>query len=225
MTIWNIHFLNARHNLTRALSEIRAAARDAVAKASAHVELPAFDLVVRAQAEGVIPDWGMRGTAPAPGVIELALNPARLDHALVVRTLVHEFHHLIRWDGPGYGRSLGEALVSEGLAGHFVLQVLGGRPDPWDATVPSSGLTRRVIKEWSRLDYNHGEWFFGKGDIRKWSGYGFGHKLVAEFMARHPGKDPVTLAHRKADNFRAIVRQMTEDESDKAGPPKQATQD
>lgn len=221
MTIWNIHFLNARHDLTRVLSEVRAAARDAVAKASAHVELPAFDLVVRAQAEGIPADWGMRAATPAPGVIELALNPARLDHGLILRALMREFHHLIRWDGPGQSRSLGEALVSEGLAGHFVLQVLGGKPDPWDAAVPSSGLGRRAIKEWARLDYNHAEWFLGTGELRKWSGYGFGHKLLAEFMARNPGADPVTLAHRKADDFRAIARQIAEGEGSDSAPASQ----
>jgi uncharacterized protein YjaZ len=219
MTVWNIHFLNARDDLTGVLPEIRAAARDAVAQVADHAELPRFDLVLRAQVEGVIPDWGLRGAAPAPGVIEIVLTPARFDPDLMVRTLVREFHHLIRRDGPNPGRSLGDALVGAGLAGHFVLQVLGGKPDPWDATAPASGLARRAIKEWSRLDFSHDDWFLGKGDIRKWSGYGLGHKLVAEFMTRNPGENAVTLAHRKADDFRAIVRQMVDGENGGAEPP------
>ena len=52
MTVWNIHFLNARDDLTGVLPEIRAAARDAVARVADHAELPRFDLVLRAQVEG-----------------------------------------------------------------------------------------------------------------------------------------------------------------------------
>ncbi|WP_299910873.1 hypothetical protein [uncultured Paracoccus sp.] len=47
MTIWHLHLLNARHQLTRILPEIRATARQAVALVSAHAGLPRFDLVVR----------------------------------------------------------------------------------------------------------------------------------------------------------------------------------
>lgn len=207
MTIWHIHLLNARHQLTRILPDLRATARQAVALVSAHADLPRFDLVIRSGTD-IIPEWGMGGHAPAPGIIEVTLNPDRFDPAPLTRTLVHEMHHLIRWDGPGYGKSLGDALVSEGLAGHFVLQVLGGKPDPWDATTPSSGVARRAMNEWSRLQYDHAEWFFGKGKIRKWSGYGLGHRLVAEHLSHNPDADAVTLAHTRADSFREAMRRL-----------------
>ena len=135
MSIYNIHFLNARNALTGMMPEARAAAREAVTAASEHADLPPFDLVIRAGDE-VMTGWGIGGCAPAPGQIQITLDPARYAPEPFIRTLVHELHHLIRWDGPGYGKTLGEALVSEGLAGHFVLQVLGGKPDPWDAVAP-----------------------------------------------------------------------------------------
>ncbi len=218
MTVWNIHLLNARHGLTQIMPEVRAATREAIALASRHVDLPRFDLVVRSQPGGGIPEWGIGGQAPAPGIIEVTINPERMfDPALLIRTLVHEMHHLIRWDGPGYGRSLGEALVSEGLAGQFVLQVLGGKPDPWDATAPSSGVARRAMNEWSRLDYDHAEWFFGKGKIRKWSGYGLGYRLISEYLANAPDHDAVTLAKAKADTFRAAMRQLAKNDGGDQG--------
>ncbi|MFD2813587.1 DUF2268 domain-containing putative Zn-dependent protease [Paracoccus aerius] len=67
------------------------------------------------------------------------MNPARFAPDAFGRALVRQLAHLLRWNGPGYGRSLGEALVSEGLAGHFVLQVLGGQPDATDAVRPAQG--------------------------------------------------------------------------------------
>ena len=208
VAIWQIHMLNARHGLTRILSEVRQATRDAVDVTTNHTDLPVFDLVIKPKPGGGIPAWGIGGYAPAPGLIEITLDPDRFAADLFIRTLVHEFHHLIRWDGPGYGKSLGEALVSEGLAGHFTQHVLGGDPDPWDATRPAAGAARAAMNEWARLDYNHAHWFFGAGDLRKWSGYGLGHMLVAEHLSRFPDQDAVTLAHVKADEFRPAMRRL-----------------
>ncbi|MCF3974193.1 DUF2268 domain-containing putative Zn-dependent protease [Paracoccus salsus] len=208
MTIWNIHLLNARLDLTRVLPDIRAAAREAVAAVSEHADLPPFDLVVHGLPGGGTIEWGVAGDAPSPGLVRITLNPDRFDPAPLIRTLVRSMHHLIRWEGPGYGRSLGEALVSEGLAGHFVGQVLGGRTDPWDAVTPAPGLARRALNEWARLDYDHARWFAGKGDIRKWTGYGLGHRLVVEHLAQNVDQDPVTLAQARADMFRPAMRRL-----------------
>ena len=112
MSIYNIHFLNARNALTGVMPETRAAAREAVAAAEDHTPLPRFDLVIRTGDE-VMTGWGIGGCAPAPGQIQITLDPARFAPEPFIRTLVHELHHLIRWDGPGYGKSLGEALVSK----------------------------------------------------------------------------------------------------------------
>ncbi|MBA4492371.1 DUF2268 domain-containing putative Zn-dependent protease [Paracoccus sp. S1E-3] len=215
MSIFNIHYLNSRNNLTRVIPELRAAAREAVAAAEEHAALPRFDLVVR-DGKDVMTGWGIGGCAPAPGQIQITLDPARFAPEPFIRTLVHELHHLIRWDGPGYGKTLGEALVSEGLAGHFVLQVLGGKPDPWDAVAPSDGLTRRAMNEWARLAYDHAEWFFGKGKVRRWSGYGLGHRLIAEYLSQHPDEDAATLANTPVDRFRAAMRKLanSDDTSD-----------
>lgn len=207
MTIWHLHLMNARSGLTPVMSEIRAAAREAIARAGDHLDLPRFDLLVR-QGPDVIPEWGVRGRTPAPALIELTLDPARFQPATVIRTLVHECHHLVRWDGPGYGRSLGEALVSEGLAGHFVQHVLAGPPDPWDAVQPAPGLARQAASAWDRLDFNHARWFLGKGDIRKWAGYGLGYRLVAEYLSQAPGADAETLAILRAEAFRPALRRL-----------------
>jgi hypothetical protein len=51
------------------------------------------------------------------------------------RTIAHEVHHCMRMAGPGYGWTLGEALVSEGLAGQFVHRLFGSPPEPWECAV------------------------------------------------------------------------------------------
>lgn len=207
MPYWQVHFLNARHALTGVMPEIRAAVAEAVALVSAHAELPDFDVVVRAE-EG-IPDWGVLAHSPAPGVIELVLTPSRFDAALVVRRMVRALFLIIRGDCPGYGRSLGAALVSEGLAGHFVQAVLGGKPDPWDATPLTAGLAKRAMTEWAWLDYDHALWFEGRGNIRKWAGYGLAHRLVAEHLARTEGADVLALAAVTAETLRPAMRRLS----------------
>ncbi|RJK98796.1 peptidase [Paracoccus aestuarii] len=205
MPIWQLHMLNARGALTPIMAEIRAHAREVVALVEDHLDLPRFDLVVRA-GDGVIPEWGIGGHAPAPGIIELMLDPARVAPEHFRRTLVHEMHHLARWEGPGYGRSLGEALVTEGLAGHFVLQVLGGPADPWDQVRPGTGVLKQAATGWARRDHDHGDWFMGRGRMRKWTGYGLGHRIVAEHLTE--GGDAAALVHAPADDFRQALRRL-----------------
>ena len=207
MPYWQVHFLNARHALTGIMPEVRAAVADAVARVSDHLELPDFDLVVRAGEGGS--DWGVTGAAPAPGMVELTLSPARFAHDLTVRRMLRELHHIARWDGPGYGRSLGEVLVSEGLAGHFVSRLLGGPPDPWDVTTPPSGLAKRAMTEWAWRDLDRGLWFEGRGNIRKWAGYGLAHRLLAEHLSREPDLEAADLVHIPAEALRPAMRRLS----------------
>lgn len=207
MTLWTLHLLNARHALTPVLSEIRQASRDAVARVSDHADLPDFDLVVRAQQDRSA-DGAVQGHCPAPGVVEIALTPDRFDGAHFTRALVRQMAHLVRWEGPGYGKSLGEALVSEGLAGHFVLQVLGGPPDAWDNVRPAQAAARQAMNEWARRDYDHGRWFAGKGDLRKGTGNSLGHRLIGEHLAQGPGDSATTLLTAPAEPFRQALRRI-----------------
>lgn len=207
MPYWQVHFLNARHALTGIMPEVRAAVAESVARVTGHLDLPDFDLVVQAGGGGA--DWGVSGISRAPGVVELTLSPGRFAPELVIRRMVRELHHLARWERPGYGRSLGEVLVSEGLAGHFVASVLGGPPDPWDATVPPSGLAKRAMTEWAWRDLDRGLWFEGRGNIRKWAGYGLAHRLVAEHLSREPDLGPLDLIHVPAEMLRPAMRRLS----------------
>lgn len=207
MPYWQVHFLNARHALTGIMPEVRAAVAESVARVTGHLDLPDFDLVVQAGDGGA--DWGIGGISRAPGVVELTLSPGRFAPELVIRRMVRELHHLARWERPGYGRSLGEVLVSEGLAGHFVALVLGGPPDPWDATVPPSGLAKRAMTEWAWRDLDRGLWFEGRGNIRKWAGYGLAHRLVAEHLSREPDLGPLDLIHVPAEMLRPAMRRLS----------------
>ena len=115
-------------------------------------------------------------------------------------------------------------LASEGLAGHFVARVLGGAPDPWDATAPPSGLARRAMTEWAWRELDRGLWFEGRGNIRKWAGYGLAHRLLAEHLARAPELEPAALVHLPAEALRPAMRRLSgaSEAEAEAAPPQDA---
>jgi hypothetical protein len=78
----------------------------------------------------------MGGYNPGPGEVLLYADPARpdLDSVLwseLLPQLAHEVHHAMRRRAMGYGTTLLQAAVSEGLADHFSLEASGGITRPW----------------------------------------------------------------------------------------------
>ncbi|MCT8266841.1 DUF2268 domain-containing protein [Afifella sp. JA880] len=211
MSSLTLHVLDARGTL----ADIRAWLRDALTatheKAAALMPLRPLDVVVQS-GRWVIPEKGHVGRSPKPGVIFLTLdpgNPALRPNAdmSLERMFAHELHHAARWDGPGYGASLGEALVSEGLAGHFVQELFGGPPEPWER-LPDDDIrphSARVADEWDRTDYNHEAWFYGRGDLPRWLGYSLGFRLIENYLQNHPSSRAATLAETSAQEFRPTL--------------------
>ena len=137
----------------------------------------------------------LRPIAYRPGLFGLTLDPDNPQFATCIsdgtlrRQVAHEVHHCLRMAGPGYGRVLGEALVSEGLAGHFTRRLFGNPPEPWECAVTDDVLhAHRPDKETlSAKWYNHAEWFFGAGGRRpRWLGYTLGYRIVGDWLAATP---------------------------------------
>lgn len=115
----------------------------------------------------------------------------------------YELHHCARWDGSGQGRTLGEALVSEGLEGHFVQEVLGEPPEPWEC-LPVSPLRAHIPAAravWDESDYPHAAWFFGAGQMPRWTGYAHGYRFVGRYLEGHRDALASTLVHADAERF------------------------
>ena len=225
MTIWHIHMLNARNALTPIMAEARAAARRAVALAETHFDLPRFDLVLRA-ADRPIADGGLLARPPERGVIDITLSPDRVTAPVLNRALMRELHHVARHEGAGYGRSLGEVLVSEGLAAHFAARVLALPPDPREAARPAGGSLKQVSNLWSRHDFGFEEWFLGRGRIRKGTGYAIGHRLVGQWLGDEGPADPAAMLALRADALRPALRRLMAAEGvEEEDAPEDAPQD
>ena len=131
-------------------------------------------------------ETGLGGSPYGPATIAVScdlthpsLDPSLAD-GIVRRLVAYEAHHALRMAGPGYGRSLGEALVSEGLAGCAVRLALGSAPKPWEQA-SDAGDDLRHLPDPATLattDYDHAEWFFGGGRLPRWRGYRLGRLLV-----------------------------------------------
>lgn len=206
-----LHFLNAQKKLTAHYNWLETCLSETYMKANIPMPLPSLDVIVKAGVH-VIPEKGHLGYCPEPGVVYITVDPANPAFCAnanqsLERMFAHELHHAARWNGPGYGFSLGEVLVSEGLAGHFAIQLFGGQPEPWECldSHEMNLYKARASREWQNTDYNHNVWFFGAGDLPRWLGYSLGFDLVARYLSAHPEHRASTLTDASAEVFRNSI--------------------
>lgn len=196
MTDWNLHWLVTQGDLAPwrgAIEDELAATRASIGEFLAP---PALDVLIE-RSGNVIGEIGMLGRAYRHNLFSLAVDPnnpafeVSLHDGTLRRTVAHEVNHCLRMAGPGYGTTLGEALVSEGLAGHFVQRLFASPPEPWERAVDKETLLAHLPDHatLSSSQWDHPAWFFGTRDGRypHWLGYTLGYELVRAWIeARGP---------------------------------------
>lgn len=187
---WRLHWLEA----TGSLHSIKSLVTDAIEQArraiAGQMALPALDIIIQPGSQ-VIPELGLLGRAWHSSLFSLTLDvnhpqlmPA-LTNGSLTRQVVHEAHHCMRMASVGYGYTLAEALISEGLAGQFVRHVLATGPELWENALPVNELEgwRPDDATLAASDYSHSDWFFGTGAYPRWLGYSLGYYLVGNWLA------------------------------------------
>lgn len=157
----------------------------------------------------VIPEVGMGGYNPSAEEVRLYADPSRPDVEAVLRSefllqLAHEVHHAMRRRGVGYGSTLLQAAVTEGLADHFSLEVSGATSRPWAQSLTPAELAMWIPAVESRAagGYDHAEWFLGTNpDIPRWTGYAIGFELVRAYLAADPARRASALVNEPATSF------------------------
>lgn len=206
-----LHILDAQKKLTAHSQWLHTCLTATHEQAKRVMQIPPLDVVVKT-GKFVIPEKGHLGYCPEPGLVYLTVdpeNPALRKNAAksFERMFAHELHHAARWAGPGYGVTLGEAMVSEGLAGHFVLELFGGEPEPWESI--NSDIVQSYNSQfkafWDRTDYDHNRWFFGTGDLPQWLGYTAGFNLVSRYITTTPHLRSSMLSNVNADELKAFL--------------------
>lgn len=200
--------LDAAGGLTDHVDIIEAEVERTLAAARALV--PVTDLRVRIIDDPgrVIPEIGLGGFATGPGEVRIFGDSRRADVEAAIRAelmgqLAHEIHHALRMRTVGYGSTLFQAAISEGLADHFALDLTGRPPSPW-----SVALTPAQLDEWlprviagTTGSYDHDAWFFGSAAIPRWTGYATGFALVGSYLETHPGAHAAGLIGEPAASF------------------------
>lgn len=206
----NLHILKASGRLHEYESRIQTAFEEGLDKVAARLALPDVDVVVADNPDAAIPETGVGGYSPTAHLLYISIGPLHenVEKTLeqeIRSTLAHELHHCARWHTIGYGKTLLETIVSEGLADHFDLEVNGGVPRPWSVALSAEELERmrkQAASEFNSRDYKHTDWFFGSPErsIPKWTGYTLGFTIVKEHLEK-TGKTASELAGESANTF------------------------
>jgi hypothetical protein len=182
--------------------------RDTLATVRPLIAVDRITIVVRAGTSLVIPEIGFGGRADR-GTVTLMFDPASavLDTSLASELfplLAHELHHVARIRAVGYGNHLLGAMVSEGLADHFAVEVAGTSPPPWSSALGGAQLaewSERARAQWFDTGYDHDAWFFGNGTIPRWTGYSIGFDMTGRYLAANPGSNAAQLVAEPAGSF------------------------
>jgi len=162
-------------------------------------------LIIIEQSANVIPETGELGyTDPTSGQVLIQLDPhsqVPFSETLAVwlpEALAHEIHHSVRTlAGPGFGTTLGEFLVSEGMASAFAHQAFPGTNAPWDNALTSVqehtlwGRSKPLLNQTGLQLYE--QWFFGGNGVPEWAGYTIGYHIAEDYIQHHPGTSAASL--------------------------------
>jgi len=179
--------------------------------ANSKLPLAKVEVVIRDKPSGVIPEMGMVGSARNPNLIYISIDPLHPNLSSTIgsnllKTLLHEYHHCARQLILGFPRTLIDALVSEGLADHFQLEITGGEPPPWSSALSDEQLQKFVPimkNEFKIPKYDHRGWFFGSDDrgIPRWTGYSVGFQIVSDYLKSHPKETASSLYALSSELF------------------------
>ncbi|VVO31923.1 DUF2268 domain-containing putative Zn-dependent protease [Pseudomonas fluorescens] len=213
MSEWRLHWLEAEGDLEPLRQPITHACDSAHQSISTLMAPPRLDILIQRLAGQVIPELGLLGQAHRSSLFSLTIDPDNvhfanaLDDGSLKRQVMHEVHHCMRMAGPGYGHTLGEALVSEGLAGQFVRLLLGTEAEPWERAVPLETLRNTALDAATLASnhYDHSAWFFGTGQYPRWFGYTLGYEIVGHWLAEMGEVDEHTWVNVPAATVLAVA--------------------
>jgi len=156
-----------------------------------------IEIVFYDNPSATLKESGIGGYTPCANVIFFSLDPRNINFKKEIEKelfyqLVHEINHAIRFRTPIPKETLFEAMISEGLADHFAMQITGrNNPPAWCEALTSDQKEKlKVIASnvWNDPTYNHNEWFYGTNvpKIPRWTAYTLGYDIVSKYLQANP---------------------------------------
>ncbi|HET8575203.1 MAG TPA: DUF2268 domain-containing putative Zn-dependent protease [Candidatus Paceibacterota bacterium] len=168
------------------------------------------NVTVYPKASWTISETGEGGYTPTEDWVQISIDMTEKKHTAeeiletrVPGAIFHEFNHLKRWQTQGFGETLEELLVTEGLAGAFEKEQWTRYAPPWLL------VNEKIIQEYLSLiktkcsnpaePCNYPEWFHGvNSEIPKWLGYSVGFYIIQKALEKKPNETVLTLTRKPA---------------------------
>ncbi|MCX6780521.1 MAG: DUF2268 domain-containing putative Zn-dependent protease [Candidatus Magasanikbacteria bacterium] len=193
----NSVILNASKRFDPFVVAIQSQTKKAIDLALTKIALHDVDIVFSLNPIETVAHLGFGGYTPDANTVLISVNTdfEKLGETIeteLIHTLLHEFHHAMRWRSVGYGDTLGEAIVTEGLGDQFDVELTGGAPQKWATALSAEELSKLFLRAKPLLgeSYEHAAWFFGSEseELPKWGGYALGWFVVGKYLEAHPEK-------------------------------------
>jgi Predicted Zn-dependent protease (DUF2268) len=170
---------------TAAWSDLAAEAFElSVGLASPLIPLEDVQVTFRCDPEATIPEWGVGGETIDAYHVDVAMDPPSLQGTEgIIRTLLHEFHHAIRWRSMSLeldDLDLRGMLASEGLAVLFEEEAFGTAPFFVNPD-PAASDVALALQSLDERPCNRSEWFFGAGRVPPAFGWALGYRLCRDY--------------------------------------------
>lgn len=190
----SIHILSASGELKKYSKELRSVTKVAVFKVKKLLPLKDIDIIFYNNPKKTIAEiGGLGGSTFDTHTIFISLNHLHPNFRRAIKhellpLLAHELFHAVHVSQHQCGTTMLEAMISEGLADHFSMEVTGKKiASPWSyalTTNEKKKMLKKAKKEWHKLTYDHSKWFFGAHDksVPRWTGYTLGYDLVEKYL-------------------------------------------
>ena len=187
----NLLIANSSGKLTNQIPIVQSAFQKASEASRKKLGLDRVDVLLIHDPSYVIPEVGIGGHAYSRHYLYFPVDGSKkLNRQELYATLCHEFHHTKRYDGPGYGKTLFDRMVFEGLAIHFGEEV-GGK----DTLIPKYVRSYRVEDKLIKIakmyldaeKYDNYRWFYQdpQGKLPRWAGHIVGYHVVGEYLEKN----------------------------------------
>lgn len=207
------HFLNAHGKFTLYRKQIENIFAVSIRHVTKVLPVSDVDVVFQLNPEAVIPEFGIGGYSPSENLVMIDADPDNPNFAnslenQFLTTLGHELHHCMRWRTVGYGSTLLEALISEGLACHFETELNPSVIPFYAAALEEQeipDLFAKAMLSFSDTNYGHADWFLGQNDeLPLHAGYTLGFELASRYIQQQD-KKASELYDEPAEHFRSVI--------------------